>query len=229
MEMLSTTNYRLFKANEIQPNKSNREKISHSLLASLVKTNGNILQPLIVKRNSDGTYTILDGHRRFEHLKRAKLNVYFVIVDCNINSEELMINLNNESKQWRVIDYIELRALGGRKYWSKIYSYVIDNNIPLEAMVSFSLLTNNKLKDGVEVHLNWNSINKRVKLFKYIKSKLPRTNTNDIHRAIKDVYEYEKDIPSKINIKDSASKFTRDEIKTLLLSNGTNTVQIREV
>ncbi len=88
----------LIEPNPLQPRKSFDTEKLHALAAS-IKEHG-ILQPIVVKKNDNGFYTIVAGERRWRASKLAKISEVPVIIkdydDKTVSEVALIENLQRE-------------------------------------------------------------------------------------------------------------------------------------
>lgn len=98
----STTDYDLF-----QFHGYNREvgKIT-KIKKSIQKADITAYVPIVV----DEDYRIIDGQHRFCACRELGLPVYFVMLPREVNTEEAMILLNSNQKQWRQEEYLHFHA-----------------------------------------------------------------------------------------------------------------------
>ena len=173
-----TKNYKMFKDNKFQP--SNRRLITKDLKDSILRTKGNILQPILVDMN----YNILDGLRRFACCKATKTPVYYVQILDDIDTKDVMISVNSTQRKWTLRDYIQCHSVDNNFYHT-LNNILNDMNIPLECLISFTPLTATKIKQGVTVEVDYNDLFIKIEEFKRLKLLFKGTPTNYIHRTIK--------------------------------------------
>jgi len=94
------------KENPFQPRLDMDDSKIDELMASIDK-NG-LLQPVVLNKSFDGSYTIVAGHRRVESTKRLGKKYIKAIVYENLKNQELATMALIENIQREDLDYIEL-------------------------------------------------------------------------------------------------------------------------
>lgn len=127
-----------------------------------IKKNGYYPVPILV----DNNYTIVDGQHRFAAVKQLNLPVYYV---KNGFIDNDCIELNTNSKNWNVIDYIKFYASKGLKDYQDLLNlwspYSSDRQSILHSFTVFiRTLTGDcfgieQIKEGKFVFSNRNSVN----------------------------------------------------------------------
>lgn len=100
-----TEDYSVF--NQLNGNRKVIPRHINEIVNSIQK-NGYYPVPILV----DNDYTIIDGQHRFEALKQLNLPVYYV---KNGFIDNDCIELNTNSKNWNVVDYVKFYATKGLK------------------------------------------------------------------------------------------------------------------
>jgi len=106
MQIKETTNYRTFKANEI-----NRE-VNKNLLRDLTRSIGKIglKMPIAIDKNN----VIIDGQHRFLACKTLKKPVKYYRVETE-DYRDLMVEVNNVSRKWSTLDYANFHMKNGNQ------------------------------------------------------------------------------------------------------------------
>lgn len=105
-----TEDYSIF--NQLNGNRKVMPRHVNEIVNSIQK-NGYYPVPILV----DNNYTIIDGQHRFEALKQLNLPVYYV---KNGFIDNDCIELNANSKNWNVVDYIKFYASKGIKDYQNL-------------------------------------------------------------------------------------------------------------
>ena len=112
-----------------------KAKKEFGALKGSIEANG-ILNPLLVKENEDGTYTLIDGHRRFEAAKLLGYKTIRVVKHQDIEEKEELFAIVANSNQ-KALSAVEL----GLVYSKLIKSGAYSNNRELAKALGLSEAT----------------------------------------------------------------------------------------
>ncbi len=130
-------------------------------LKKSIKENG-IFTPLLVKQEDDGTYTIIDGFRRYEVAKILEMKKIQVTVYRDLNEKEAVLGLITNANQ-KALTPIELGLAYERLLERKVYADKKElaaamglsvstinskmNNLKLDKRIIEDMLTGNGIND----------------------------------------------------------------------------------
>ena len=141
MKIENTTAYNLF-AMLVGNRVLNQKKID--TICKDVSEGLNMLPfyPIVVSKNADGTYSIIDGQHRFEVSKRTSNPVYFIT--CNSLTLSQIAQLNSRGQKWSINDFLNCYAKIGQADYVKLKDLATAYKIPVSTIGSF--LMDNKPK-----------------------------------------------------------------------------------
>lgn len=129
-EILSTTNYELFKLSESNRAKGVTESHVMRLIFSIEKKNLLYLRPIVV----DKDYTIIDGQHRFEACKRLKIPVYYTMgSDLSLDD---VIAFNAITKPWTSADYLHFFVKQGLPEYVKLDAFIKKSGMTISTLLS---------------------------------------------------------------------------------------------
>ncbi|RTL56259.1 MAG: hypothetical protein EKK37_17450 [Sphingobacteriales bacterium] len=115
MEVLSTTDYKIFKF--ISSNREVHKAHVQKLLLSIQQKNMLHLNPIIVNSRMQ----IIDGQHRLAAAKKLKLPIFYQVADVT-NSDISVLNTNK--KNWVLTDYLNFWHGEGRAEYKKVSKFI---------------------------------------------------------------------------------------------------------
>ena len=150
---MSTTDYDAFKL--IGENRKVTKQHMRTLAESIIKTKGNI-QPIVVNKKME----VVDGQHRLEACRLAGIAVNYIVIDLPLSKNEMMIELNKNSKNWSTKDYLSNGVDTGIKGYARIADYMKDkNNIGIVSLVTLCGTSERSIREGMPI-----SIPKRMRI-----------------------------------------------------------------
>ena len=158
VKVYTTVDYDALLLHDLQPSK--RVGVSTALVQSLIDTDGNKYQPVLVSKK---TNQLIDGHRRVHASRIAETPVHFVCVSVD-NEEVLMKKLNSTSRSWSTLNYIDHFAKQDVRY-SVLQEYMTTKKASIELIKLFSNVDTLLLQNGGNISsINYAHIEKVRKL-----------------------------------------------------------------
>lgn len=131
MKILKTRNYSAFKFYELNRNVSSRAVAK--LASSIRQCNLLPYRPIIVDTNM----YVVDGQHRLEAAKLLNEEVYFMVLEQDINGQEAMILLNQKQAEWRQMDFLNYHAGSRGGEYKELIDFIEKNKIPLAYVREF--------------------------------------------------------------------------------------------
>ena len=193
IEIKSTTDYQQWQDSKYQPAK--RINATNDLIQSIQRTNGNMFVPALVHLD---TNSVVDGHRRLQACKIAKVPFYYIeITDNIIGGRDAIKMMNTTSRQWSMMDFISSYATDNKEY-AELRDLIEQRDIPVALITSFTGHQATHLKAEVSLNLNLEDLHKKIDVFKVVCGIYNNVSTNDIHRALGKLYKLEEFQPDRL-------------------------------
>jgi len=180
-----TTDYEMFTQLRVQ-NPERAKKNAKGLIASLLRTDGNIV-PIIVNEKNQ----VIDGNTRLEASKIAGTKVRYIQVKGSAQrARETMLEINSNQKQWKLMEYIYFFAQNSEAY-KGIQRVLSRTSLNENTVVELLGLSTNQVKHGGNISPNYDMYN----LLSPFVAQLNEVSDNKISvasagRALKEIYGY---------------------------------------
>lgn len=124
-----STDYSKFKCYELNRDVS-EDKVAE-LKAAIRKNDLTPSNPIIVNEN----WEIVDGQHRFYALMQMEKPIYYVQAELNGEMDDVIINLNTNQSNWRMLDYCKHYAGKGKENYDLILKLMKKFNLPISPAI----------------------------------------------------------------------------------------------
>lgn len=182
--MEQTTNYDIFKS--ITSNREVNNSHVRTLVKAISKKNLLHLNPVICNSSLE----VIDGQHRLEAAKFLGVPVFY-IVDNNIGKADIA-NINSNSKNWSIMDYINFWTVEKAKGFDKLSSFISENpeikpSTCITLISSDSVRDTKSIKEGHVNVLNFHFATEVAKVLKFFRNYYENTYESKFIMALTDL------------------------------------------
>ncbi len=183
IKIYSTTDYELFKVHPQQPREPKRT--ANTSLTEKIRASGRNLSIATISKDM----YIVDGHRRIDACKKAKVPFIYEIIDFTAEETVTTIkDMNVTADSWGMKNYISSYATVDKDY-RKLQQFIKEEKVPVSFFTSLTQFNEVLFRNMVSIKgMDWKQASHRANVYRVICSLFPESKTNDVHRALGALY-----------------------------------------